>query len=157
MWFSMRHQETESLWSQLDWCQLVCRIHSCWGDRLLQLQDSLASILRLSLALHYMSFGMNLAIQLMGQKRKRAATEESKWKAARQNLKHEKLVCSSSHHFHEKLLFYRLTSCWPVFLQTFCCFFSNLKSLFSWLLTKAAERKKETNRSMQQFRFLHII
>lgn len=70
MRFSMCHQEAESLWSQLDWCQLVCRIHSCWGDRLLQLQNFPASILQLSLLSHYMSFGMNLAIPLMGQKRK---------------------------------------------------------------------------------------
>lgn len=68
MQFSTCHRE--SLRSQLDRCQIVCRTHSCWGDRLPQLQKSPAIILRLPALLHYTSFGVNLVIQLMGRKQK---------------------------------------------------------------------------------------
>lgn len=146
----MCHQEMESLRSQLDRCQLVCRIHSCWADRLQQLQNFPASILRLSLPLHYMSFGTSLAIQLMGQQRIQTKSSETKSKAREAGVLHLPP-------FPWKMTVLTLNLLLACLSPDIFCFFSNKKSLFWWLLAKPAERNKETNRSKQQLRFLHII
>lgn len=154
MWFSMRHQETESLWSQLDWCQLVCRIHSCWGDRLLQLQDSLASILRLSLHELWYEFGDTVN----GAKTKEGSNGRIQMESSETKSKAREAGVLQLPPFPRKITVLPLNlllAC--VSPDILLLLFELKKSLFSWLLTKAAERNKETNRSMQQFRFLHII
>lgn len=156
MWFSMRHQETESLWSQLDWCQLVCRIHSCWGDRLLQLQDSSKHPPAVAgVTLHELWYEFGDTVN--GAKTKEGSNRRIQMESSETKSKAREAGVLQLPPFPRKITVLPLNLLLACVSPDILLLLFELKSLFSWLLTKAAERNKETNRSMQQFRFLHII
>lgn len=80
----MCHQETESLWSQLDWCQLVYRTHSCWGGHAAATPELSSQHPPAVAAVTLHELWYEFGDTVNGAKTKdRAARKASKWKAAR--------------------------------------------------------------------------